>query len=92
MVAVAATAVYAGLLELRMSGERQPIAFTEDAFEDIYQIHIKTLEDTRDSAPIAMHKVLHQLFRDVTSTAHAAQTSAGSSATLINLVDVPDSD
>lgn len=49
-----------------MTGERQPIAFTEDAFEDIYRIHIKTLEDTRAAAPIAMHKVLHQLFRDVT--------------------------
>jgi hypothetical protein len=50
-----------------MTGERQPIAFTEDAFKDIYRIHIKTLEDTRANAPIAMHKVLHQLFRDVTS-------------------------
>ncbi|KAJ7222752.1 hypothetical protein B0H12DRAFT_1241059 [Mycena haematopus] len=92
MVAMAATAVYACLLELRTTGERQPIAFTEEAFEDIYRIHIKTLTDTRASAPIAMHKVLHQLFRDVTTTAQASQSTAGSSATLINLVDIPESD
>ncbi|KAJ7105606.1 hypothetical protein C8R44DRAFT_329878 [Mycena epipterygia] len=92
MVAMGATAIYASLLELRMTGERQPIAFTEDAFEDIYRIHIKTLEDTRAAAPIAMHKVLHQLFRDVTTSAQAVQTVAGSSATLISLVDVPNSD
>jgi hypothetical protein len=58
--------VYASLLELRMTGQRQPIAFTEDAFEDIYRIHIQTLESTRAAAPISMHKVLHQLFNDVT--------------------------
>ncbi|KAF8151237.1 hypothetical protein K438DRAFT_433398 [Mycena galopus ATCC 62051] len=92
MVAVAGTAVYACLLELRLTGERQAMAFTEDAFEDIYRIHIKTLEDTRASAPTAMHKVLHQLFRDVITSAQGTQSSAGSSATLINLVDVPDSD
>ncbi|KAJ6548323.1 hypothetical protein B0H10DRAFT_2243064 [Mycena sp. CBHHK59/15] len=92
MVAVAATATYASLLELCLTGERQPIAFTEDAFEDIYRIHIKTLVDTHAAAPISMHKVLHQLFHDVTTTTQGAQTSAGSSATHINLVDVPESD
>ncbi|KAJ6580142.1 hypothetical protein DFH09DRAFT_1146621 [Mycena vulgaris] len=92
MVALSATAVYASLLELRMTGERQPMAFTEDAFEDIYRVHIKTLEDTRASAPLPMHRVLHGLFKDVTSTTKAVQTAAGSSATLISLVDVPDSD
>ena len=58
--------MYASLLELRMTGQRQPIAFTEDAFEDIYRIHIQTLESTRAAAPISVHKVLHQLFNDVT--------------------------
>ncbi|KAJ6566595.1 hypothetical protein B0H19DRAFT_1066886 [Mycena capillaripes] len=66
MVAIAATAVYASLLELRMTGERQPMAFTENAFEDIYRIHMKTLEDTRSNAKNALHKVLHKLFTDVT--------------------------
>jgi hypothetical protein len=49
-----------------MTGERQPMAFTEDAFEDIYRIHIKTLEDTRKNAKKALHRVLHSLFTDVT--------------------------
>ncbi|KAJ7195611.1 hypothetical protein GGX14DRAFT_403822 [Mycena pura] len=66
MVSIAATGVFASLSELRMTGERQPIAFTEESFEDIYLIHIKTLEDTRKNAPISTHKVLHQLFNDVT--------------------------
>ncbi|KAF8123513.1 hypothetical protein K438DRAFT_2003393 [Mycena galopus ATCC 62051] len=35
MVAVAGTAVYACLLELRLTAERQAMAFTKDAFEDI---------------------------------------------------------
>ncbi|KAJ7720889.1 hypothetical protein B0H14DRAFT_3900667 [Mycena olivaceomarginata] len=92
MMAISATAVYASLLELHMTGERQPMAFTEDAFEDIYRIHIKTLEDTRKNAKKALHRVLHSLFTAVTITTRAVQTASGSSATLISLVDVPDCD
>ncbi|KAF7343051.1 hypothetical protein MVEN_01735400 [Mycena venus] len=44
----------------------QPIAFPKDAFKYIYCIHINTVEDTQAWAPIAMHKVLCQLFRDIT--------------------------
>ncbi|KAJ6629010.1 hypothetical protein B0H10DRAFT_2208936 [Mycena sp. CBHHK59/15] len=42
MVAIAARPVGV-CLELCMTGERQPITFTEDVFEDIYRICIKTL-------------------------------------------------
>ncbi|KAJ7704445.1 hypothetical protein B0H17DRAFT_1193679 [Mycena rosella] len=92
MVVLAATAVYASLLELRMTGQRQPIVFMEDAFEDIYCIHIQTLESTRAAAPISMHKVLHQLFNNVTASTKTVPAAARSSATLIDLVDVPESD
>ncbi|KAJ7442950.1 hypothetical protein B0H11DRAFT_2345645 [Mycena galericulata] len=91
MVALAATAVYAALLEYRTTGERQTIAFTEGAYEDTYRNHMKTLSDTRDAAPIALHKVLHTLYNDVTD-GKSSVPEAGSSATLINLVDVPESD
>ncbi|KAJ7351259.1 hypothetical protein DFH08DRAFT_97833 [Mycena albidolilacea] len=91
MVALAATALYAALLEYRTTGERQVIAFTEGAYEDTYRNHMKTLADTRDAAPVALHKVLHGLFNDVTD-GKATAPEAGSSATLINLVEVPDSD
>ncbi|KAJ7798143.1 hypothetical protein B0H13DRAFT_2391775 [Mycena leptocephala] len=37
MVALAATALYASLLEYRTTGERQTIAFTEGAYEDTYR-------------------------------------------------------
>ncbi|KAJ7509402.1 hypothetical protein B0H11DRAFT_2427833 [Mycena galericulata] len=88
MVALAATAVYAALLEYRTTGERQTVAFTEGAYEDTYRNHMKTLSDTRDAAPIALHKVLHTLYNDVTD-GKSSVPEAGSSATLI---DVPESD
>ncbi|KAJ6543292.1 hypothetical protein DFH09DRAFT_1322286 [Mycena vulgaris] len=67
------------------------INFTEAAYEDTYRNHMKTLVDTRTYAPVALHKVLHALYNDVIE-ARSVQPSASSSATLINLVDVPDSD
>ncbi|KAJ7918098.1 hypothetical protein B0H13DRAFT_1869733 [Mycena leptocephala] len=88
MVALVATALYASLMEYRATGERQTIAFTEGAYEDTYRNHMKTLADTRDYAPNALHNVLHRLFNFVTST----QPEAGSSSTLINLVEVDESD
>ncbi|KAK7012633.1 hypothetical protein R3P38DRAFT_3016776 [Favolaschia claudopus] len=44
MVAIAATALYAALLEYRMTGARQPAPFTEDAFEDIYRTMSRPLK------------------------------------------------
>ncbi|KAJ7862971.1 hypothetical protein B0H13DRAFT_1899819 [Mycena leptocephala] len=88
MVALVATALYASLMEYRATGERQTIPFTEGAYEDTYRNHMKTLADTRDYAPNALHNVLHRLFNFVTST----QPEAGSSSTLINLVEVDESD
>ncbi|KAJ6459836.1 hypothetical protein DFH09DRAFT_1499361, partial [Mycena vulgaris] len=84
MVSLAATAY-------RLTGEHQNINFTEAAYEDTYRNHMKTLVDTRTYAPVALHKVLHALYNDVIE-ARSVQPSASSSATLINLVDVPDSD
>ncbi|KAJ7755609.1 hypothetical protein DFH07DRAFT_940770 [Mycena maculata] len=94
MVALAATAVYAALLEYRMTGQRQTIPFTEDAYENVYRNHMASLADTRVKAGLAMHQLLHGLFKEVrrvasTSAVHAA---SGSSATLINLIDLPESD
>ncbi|KAJ7707897.1 hypothetical protein B0H16DRAFT_1481529 [Mycena metata] len=91
MVALGATAVYASLVEYRATGERQTIAFTEGAYEDTYQNHMKTLADTRAWAPIALHKVLHELYNQVID-GKSTQPEAGSSATLINLVEVDESD
>ncbi|KAJ6598607.1 hypothetical protein B0H10DRAFT_732661 [Mycena sp. CBHHK59/15] len=91
MVALVATALYASLMEYRATGERQTIAFTEGAYEDTYRNHMKTLTDTRDYARIALHKVLHGLFNEVTD-GKSTQPEAGSSATLINLVEVDESD
>ncbi|KAJ7834150.1 hypothetical protein B0H14DRAFT_2591075 [Mycena olivaceomarginata] len=85
MVALTATAV------TRATGERQNIPFTEGAYEDTYENHMKTLADTRDYAPVALHKVLHGLFTQVTD-GKSTQPEAGSSATLINLVEVDESD
>jgi hypothetical protein len=59
--------LYASLMEYRATGERQTIAFTEGAYEDTYRNHMKTLADTRDYAPNALHNVLHRLFNFVTS-------------------------
>ncbi|KAJ7182039.1 hypothetical protein C8R46DRAFT_1068993 [Mycena filopes] len=91
MVALTGTAVYASLLEYRATGARQTIAFTEGAYEDTYQNHMKTLADTRDYAPVALHKVLHELFSQVTD-GKTTQPDAGSSSTLINLIEVDESD
>jgi hypothetical protein len=41
-----------------MTGHRQNIPFTEDAYEDIYRNHIATLEEVRTSAPKSMHRIL----------------------------------
>ncbi|KAJ6613823.1 hypothetical protein B0H10DRAFT_2221938 [Mycena sp. CBHHK59/15] len=91
MVALVATALYASLMEYRTTGERQTIAFTEGAYEDTYRNHMKTLPDTRDYAPNALHKVLHRLFNEVIDC-KSTQPDAGSSSTLINLVEVDESD
>ncbi|KAJ7810214.1 hypothetical protein B0H14DRAFT_3151326 [Mycena olivaceomarginata] len=66
MVALGATAVYASLVEYRMTGRRQNIPFTEDAYEDIYRNHIATLEQTCKNARKGMHRILHELFTEVT--------------------------
>ncbi|KAJ7838911.1 hypothetical protein B0H14DRAFT_3699311 [Mycena olivaceomarginata] len=91
MVCIATTAVYATLVEYRTTGERQPINFTEAAYEDTYRNHMKSLADTRVYAPKALGQVLHRLYLETTET-KSAQPSAGSSATLINLVDIPGAD
>ncbi|KAJ6573313.1 hypothetical protein B0H10DRAFT_1964088 [Mycena sp. CBHHK59/15] len=91
MVCLAATAVYGALVEYRATGNHQKIPFTKGAYEDTYQNHMKTLSDTRASAPVALHKVLHALFNLVTDTT-AVQTTVGSSSALINLAEVPESD
>ncbi|KAJ6537054.1 hypothetical protein B0H19DRAFT_1182448 [Mycena capillaripes] len=92
MIALGATAVYASLVEYRMTGRRQNIPFTEDAYEDIYRNHIATLEQVRKSAPKSMHRILHELFTEVTEGNRVVHTASGSSSTLIQLVDIPDSD
>ncbi|KAJ7845336.1 hypothetical protein B0H13DRAFT_2095511, partial [Mycena leptocephala] len=87
-VSLAATAIYAALVEYRLTGEHQSINFSEAAYADTYRNHMKTLADTREYAGTALHKVLHSLYNNVTE-AKSGQASAGSSSTLINLVDVP---
>ncbi|KAJ7498398.1 hypothetical protein B0H11DRAFT_1997606 [Mycena galericulata] len=71
MVALAATGVYAALVEYRMTGQRQNIAFTEDAYEDTYRNHITTLQQVRSTAPRSLHGILHGLFTEVTANAGA---------------------
>ncbi|KAF7372073.1 hypothetical protein MVEN_00065600 [Mycena venus] len=92
MVALGATAVYASLLEYRTTGRRQNIPFTEDAYEDIYRNHMATLSDIRKNAKRSLHQLLHELFVEVTEGDRVAHTASGSSSTLIQLVDLPDSD
>ncbi|KAJ7722675.1 hypothetical protein B0H14DRAFT_3170128 [Mycena olivaceomarginata] len=65
LLAIPATALYAGFVELRMTGSRQPTLFTEDAFEDIYRNHVAAIELNRRDAPKATHKLLHGLFNQV---------------------------
>ncbi|KAF8169469.1 hypothetical protein K438DRAFT_1983293 [Mycena galopus ATCC 62051] len=89
LIALPTTAVYASLVEYRMSGTRQPAPFTEDAFEDIYRNHIATLEQNLASAPKSTHKLLHNLFKQVTAHRSVSEHATGSSSTLIQLVDVP---
>ncbi|KAK7041205.1 hypothetical protein R3P38DRAFT_3179809 [Favolaschia claudopus] len=83
---------HGALVEHRNTGRRQNIAFSEDAYESTYRNHMDTLSLTRKSAPNSMHRILHQLFNDVTEADQVAHTTSGSSATLIQLIDVPDSD
>ncbi|KAJ7764607.1 hypothetical protein DFH07DRAFT_1016427 [Mycena maculata] len=92
MVALAATTVYAALVEYRMTGHKVSIPFTEDAYEDTYRNHISSLNQVRKNAPVSLHKVLHGLFTDVTANHGPVHTASGSSATLIHLVDLPESD
>ncbi|KAF7371582.1 hypothetical protein MVEN_00013600 [Mycena venus] len=92
MVALGATAVYASLVEYRTTGRRQNIPFTEDAYEDIYRNHMATLSDIRKNAKRSLHQLLHELFVEVTEGDRVAHTASGSSSTLIQLVDLPDSD
>ncbi|KAJ7737436.1 hypothetical protein DFH07DRAFT_966490 [Mycena maculata] len=92
MICLAATAVYGSLMEYRATGTQQKIPFTEGAYEDTYRNHMKTLGDTRAAAPVSLHKVLHSLFNLVTETTASTSNAAGSSAILINLVEVPESD
>ncbi|KAJ7259094.1 hypothetical protein B0H12DRAFT_1232084 [Mycena haematopus] len=92
MVALAATAVYAALVEYRATGRRQPIAFTEDAYEETYRNHMQTLERARNDTPKSLHQILHGLFTEVAESDKVVHTASGSSSTLIQLVDLPDSD
>ncbi|KAJ7639596.1 hypothetical protein B0H17DRAFT_1216801 [Mycena rosella] len=92
MVALGATAVYASLLELRLLGRRQAIAFTEDAYEDTYRKHMETIHQLQVTAPKSTHKLMHELFNDVTENHTVVHAAAGSSSTLIQLADLPDSD
>ncbi|KAJ6525371.1 hypothetical protein B0H19DRAFT_1276167 [Mycena capillaripes] len=62
MVGLAATAVYGALVEYRSTGTLQNIPFTEGAYEDVYRNHMRTLSDTRASAQVALHRVLHKLY------------------------------
>ncbi|KAJ7818108.1 hypothetical protein B0H14DRAFT_3474088 [Mycena olivaceomarginata] len=61
MVALAATA-------LRTTGQRQNIAFTEDAYEDTYRNHMASLEIARNQGPVSVHRILHGLFMDIRSS------------------------
>ncbi|KAK7018295.1 hypothetical protein R3P38DRAFT_3360084 [Favolaschia claudopus] len=92
MVALAATAVYAALIEFKATGRRQAIAFKEDTYESTYRNHMKTLAEKRKDYPNTMHVILHQLFNDVTDLDQIVHTTNGSSATLIQLIEIPDSD
>ncbi|KAJ7643459.1 hypothetical protein DFH06DRAFT_1333704 [Mycena polygramma] len=92
MVCLGATALYGSLVEYRATGKRQHIPFTEGAYEDVYRNHMKTLSDTRASAPTALRRVMHDLYTLVTETTASAPTATGSSSVLINLVEVDESD
>ncbi|KAJ7125732.1 hypothetical protein C8R46DRAFT_1203168 [Mycena filopes] len=91
MVALAGTVIYASLLEYRPTGERININFTEGAYEDTYINHMKTLTETAAWAPKATHQLMHSLFNQITDN-KLTHPDAGSSATLINLVEADDSD
>ncbi|KAJ6557071.1 hypothetical protein DFH09DRAFT_1317647 [Mycena vulgaris] len=92
MVALTATAVYAALLELRMTGQRQNIVFTEDAYEDMYHNHMASLETARSGAPHSVHELMHTLFKEVNPSNKTIHTTSGSSFTLMQLIDLPQSD
>ncbi|KAJ7246711.1 hypothetical protein C8J57DRAFT_1241347 [Mycena rebaudengoi] len=64
----------------RMTGERQSINFTGGEYENMYRNtanHIKTFADGRAAAPLALHKVLHGLYKEI-SDFKSVQASAGS--------------
>ncbi|KAJ7811672.1 hypothetical protein B0H14DRAFT_3879995 [Mycena olivaceomarginata] len=78
MICIATTAVYATLA----------INFTEAAYEDTYRNHMKTLADTR--VPICPKGSSAGPSPPVPrNNPNPCYPSAGSSATLINLVDIP---
>ncbi|KAF8183489.1 hypothetical protein K438DRAFT_1766779 [Mycena galopus ATCC 62051] len=92
MVSLGATAVYAALSEYRATGKHQKIPFTASAYEDVYRNHMHTLSDTRAFSPKALHVVLHRLYNLLTESTTATSNATSSSALLINLVEIPDSD
>ncbi|KAJ7181940.1 hypothetical protein C8R46DRAFT_1027747 [Mycena filopes] len=66
ILALAANAILGALSEYLLTGVRQPIKFTESAFEDSYRYHLRTLAKTRADAPIASAKLFHAIYKDVT--------------------------
>ncbi|KAJ7710201.1 hypothetical protein B0H14DRAFT_2646126 [Mycena olivaceomarginata] len=94
LLAIPATALYAGSIELCMTGSQQPTLFTEDAFEDICRNHVAVIELNRCDAPQATHKLLHGLFNQVMANRNTTNHTSGSAATLIqplmfHLIEIP---
>ncbi|KAI0087259.1 hypothetical protein BDY19DRAFT_856837, partial [Irpex rosettiformis] len=65
VVALAATAVHAALLDCRASGA-QPTEFIADQFCSVYDTHVNVLVGIEERRPGAYHRLMEKLYRDVT--------------------------
>ncbi|KAJ7021152.1 hypothetical protein C8F04DRAFT_1274057 [Mycena alexandri] len=76
ILALGANAMYGALSEYLMTGERQAIKFTENAYEDSYRSHLATLKKARATAPTTTARLLHTIYKEVTSSTTPGSTIA----------------
>ncbi|KAI0819371.1 hypothetical protein BC628DRAFT_1036872 [Trametes gibbosa] len=87
MVALAGTAIHAGLLQWQ-TGQYLKIDFTSNAFLDKYREHITFMAHTQDKNARAFHTMMHNLYKAATgfiNTTSNSQTTHAAAAAITRL-------
>ncbi|KAI0083124.1 hypothetical protein BDY19DRAFT_998831 [Irpex rosettiformis] len=75
VVALAATAVHAALLDYRAAG-LQPTEFISDQFYGVYETHMSVLKGIEEQRPGAYHRLMGKLYCDVTGSSGVVTVQA----------------